>query len=98
MFATALVTLAQDDGRYRPTEAPTSSPSTPTNPFRTFQTTTRVPVYKYNDPRYGWNSGRVWPNERYDPRYDTAPRFDSRFNTPGEQYFMYKIIKILLSI
>lgn len=76
LLASALVALGQDDGKYRPTEAVTPTTVIP----RIFPTTTRVPVYRYNeprsDPRYGWNSGR-W-NERYDPRYDVTPRFDGR--------------------
>lgn len=26
----------------------------------------------------GWNSRRYWPNDRYDPRYES--RFDTRYN------------------
>jgi hypothetical protein len=64
-----LLSLGEDDGKYRPTEATTT-----TTILRGYQPTTRIPVY--NDPRLAWNSGRTWPIDRYDPRYD--PRVDSR--------------------
>lgn len=75
MFAAALMAFGEEDGKYRPSEA-----TTPV--IRTFPTTTRAPVYKLNDPRYDqrWNGGRQWPIDRYDPRYDTTPLFDSRIN------------------
>lgn len=79
LLASVLIALGQDDGRYRPTEAAVPITVVP----RVFPTTTRVPVYRYNDPRsdprYGWNSGR-WSNDRHDPRYETTPRFDARYN------------------
>lgn len=74
-----MFTLGQEDGKYRPTEATTT-----TQYLRTFPvTTTKLPVH--NDPRYNWNSARQWPNDRYDPRQDAPavdPRYDPRNNNP----------------
>lgn len=80
LLASALVALGQDDGKYRPTETIAATTVIP----RVFPTTTRVPGFRYNDPRavdprYGWNTGR-WPTDRFDPRHDTSPRYDPRYN------------------
>ena len=79
LLALAFVALGQDDGKYRPTEAAPVATVVP----RVFPTTTRVPVYRYNDPRTAWNAGR-WSNDRYDPRYDVNSRFDARHIPSGK--------------
>lgn len=68
LFAAALMAFGEEDGKYRPSEI---APSTPL--IRAPPTTTRAPVFKVNDPRYDqrWNGGRQWPNDRYDPRFDS---------------------------
>jgi len=75
--------FADDDGKYRPEKPSVAEPTTTATirPF-TFTTTTKLPIYKYNDPRY-WNEnvGRNWPqpNHRYNP-YEpvVATRFDGK--------------------
>lgn len=85
--AFALLTAAEDDGKYRPLERTyrpiVEATTTTTAAPRLFPTTTKVPVYTYNDPRYEWNARRYWPRDQYDSRYDD-PRYDTRFNVNGE--------------
>lgn len=88
LLASVLFALAEDDGKYRPEEKAIRPIEIPVTPIiRAFPTTTKVPVYKYNDPRYEWNPRRQWP-DRYDPRIGLEnPRWDGRYNNNCELFF-----------
>lgn len=67
----AALAFGEDDGKYRHREL---SPSTSYQ--RNFPVPTREPVYKYEDPRFGWSFDRNYESRRYDPRSEIDSRLE----------------------